>query len=61
MPKSNFLGTSDVARELGVSQRWVNNLLNDGKLKGIYVGNRWLITREDLEKYIASQKGARRK
>ena len=46
----------EVSEELGVTRRWVTELLNRGELKGMKLGPKhWAIAREDLEVFKAEQ------
>ena len=44
-----------VARELGMSRRMVTRLCSNGKLRAIYVGDRWLVLDEDLDRFKAAR------
>ena len=46
------LTPEQVAQVLGISRRTVISWLQQGKLKGIKVGNRWRVREEDLDKFI---------
>ncbi|MGI6633251.1 MAG: helix-turn-helix domain-containing protein [Bacillota bacterium] len=46
------LSPEQVAEVLGISRRTVVAWLQEGKLNGIKVGNRWRVREEDLDKFI---------
>ena len=46
------LSPEQVAQVLGISRRTVISWLQQGKLKGIKVGNRWRVKEEDLDEFI---------
>ncbi len=46
------LSPEQVAQVLGLSKRTVISWLQEGKLNGIKVGNRWRVKEEDLDKFI---------
>ena len=46
------LNVSDVCIILRVSDRTVTNLLNSGKLKGKKMDGKWVITKDNLQKYL---------
>ena len=46
-----LLGISDAAEQLGCSQRYVNKMIETGRLRASYIGNRWLIAEHDLTKF----------
>jgi excisionase family DNA binding protein len=46
------LTPEQVAQVLGLSKRTVISWLQQGKLNGIKVGNRWRVREEDLDKFI---------
>ncbi len=47
---NKILGVPDMAKELGISQTRVRQLINDEKIEGVEkVGREWAITREDFE------------
>lgn len=48
----NVLSPDEVAQVLGLSRRTVIAWLQNGKLNGIKVGNRWRVREEDLDKFI---------
>lgn len=48
----NVLTPEQVAQVLGLSRRTVISWLQQGKLNGIKVGNRWRVKEEDLDKFI---------
>jgi len=49
-----LLGTSDLARILGVSETDVVATLEKGELKGKKIGSTWRVTREALEEFLKS-------
>ncbi|HHY44929.1 MAG TPA: helix-turn-helix domain-containing protein [Firmicutes bacterium] len=48
----NVFTPEQVAQVLGLSKRTVISWLQQGKLNGIKVGNRWRVREEDLDKFI---------
>lgn len=48
----SVLSPEQVAQVLGLSKRTVISWLQEGKLNGIKVGNRWRVREEDLDKFI---------
>ena len=47
----NFYTPEEIAKELKVSKKAIYYWLNNGKLKGIKVGNLWRVTREAIEEF----------
>lgn len=58
----DFVSPSQAAKILGVSQQWVTQLIRDGKLRAIRVGQRWIIVRLVVERlrYEREQEKARK-
>lgn len=50
-----YLSPNDVARETGLHAVTVRLMARRGRLPFGRIGNRWLITREDLERHMAEQ------
>jgi excisionase family DNA binding protein len=52
-----FMTVKEVARLLRVGESTVSRLLNEGKLPGIYTGNRqgWRIRRQDVMNWTTNQ------
>jgi excisionase family DNA binding protein len=57
MDSDDFLTVEEVAAWLHLPEMTVSRLLNQGKLPGIYAGNRegWRIRRTDLETWTTNQ------
>jgi excisionase family DNA binding protein len=53
-----LLSTSEVARSLGVSQRFVKQLIQGGDLPSLKVGRLRRVTLSDLDAWIDRQRGA---
>src|SRR3982750_1590807 len=49
---ADLLTTIEAAQALGISQRTLQRLLEQGALKGSRVGRQWRFRREDLEAYL---------
>lgn len=47
-----FHTTEEVARMLKVTVTTVERWLAGGKLRGVKVGKRWLVTPQDLESFV---------
>lgn len=52
MTLSDFLTVENVSEILGVSQVSVRKWLKDGKLNGSRAGKKWLIPKEELQKFL---------
>jgi len=55
-----FMTVNDVAEKLQVHPRTVKRWLNDGKLKGVLLGDRagWRISEADFREFVADQQKA---
>ncbi len=51
-----YFTTTETAEELGITLRWVYELLDSGRLRGTRVGNFWRIKPEDLETFSHSRR-----
>lgn len=49
---SELLTTEEVAKALRVSEEAVRFWLREGKLRGLRVGRRWRIRKDDLDEYL---------
>jgi excisionase family DNA binding protein len=49
---SPWLGLSDAAKYLGVSERTVARLLDQSRIRSTFVGRRRLLHRDDLDQYL---------
>lgn len=47
-----LLKTDEVARELGKARTFVTNQIRQGKITGVKSGKEYLITRQELNKYL---------
>ena len=56
----DYMNTPQVARTLGVNIQTVRSYIRSGELPAARVGRRYVITKDDIDKFIASRKGARR-
>ena len=45
----------EVAEKLNVSIHTINKWLQEGKLKGVKVGNLWRVTETDLERFVKTE------
>ena len=45
--------TKEAADRLKISYRKILDLLKDGELKGKKVGNKWRVTEEQIQEYLA--------
>ncbi len=52
MPIPHLLEVSHVAHRLSVSQRFVRQLIRDGKLRAIWLETRWRVELSELEAYL---------
>ncbi len=53
---SDLISPKDVGKMLGVTNRWATELIRRGDIKGQKVGDRWVTTRKDVEKYMKTNK-----
>lgn len=62
MTETPYISASDAAQILGLSKRRVNQLIVDGDLSAVVIGNANAVDRASLEKYInrVNRNGARR-
>jgi excisionase family DNA binding protein len=51
----NYLTVKDVAKNFGVTEEWIRDLIQAKKIKATKIG-RWKIKPEDLEKFIKSRR-----
>lgn len=54
---TDYINTLEASKILGVSQRRVEQLCQEGKLDAIMVSRRWLIKRVSMNAYKASKEG----
>jgi excisionase family DNA binding protein len=54
-PRSEWLSTSQAGSLLGISVRAVVKAIHDERLPGHRVGDRWRISREDMEQFKAAR------
>lgn len=47
-----FFTLADLEKILKLSRRTLLKYVGDGRLKGVKIGNRWTVSRENLEKFI---------
>jgi excisionase family DNA binding protein len=52
-----LLSTADVARYLGISERFAKNLIYSGSLPSLKVGRLRRVRRDDLDRWIDRQSG----
>jgi excisionase family DNA binding protein len=55
-----YLNTPQVARKLGVNIQTVRGYIRSGELGAARVGRRYVITTDDVDRFIESRKGPRR-
>jgi len=58
--KGEYLTTFEVAEIVGLSQKHINRLLSQGKLKGQKLGNNWIMETKDI-KAIKRQRKRKKK
>ena len=49
------LTVKDIAKKFGVTEEWIRDLIQAGKIKATKIG-RWKVKPEDLEKFIKSRR-----
>lgn len=54
--ESRLISTKEAAHILGVSQRWVIHLLNQGDLDGQLLSRQWIVYQESVERYKQAKK-----
>ena len=54
--KTRLISLPEAAEMYGFDQRYLGKLVRKGRLKGHKIGNFWVTTPEDVEKYIRSRK-----
>lgn len=52
---SQIIGTKEASEILGVTTRWVIDLIKLGRLEGRQIGREWITTREAVEAYKREQ------
>lgn len=52
---SQIIGTKKASEMLGVSRRWVRELIKLGRIEGQQLGREWVTTVEAVEKYQSEQ------
>lgn len=55
---SPTMTVQELAARMGIDQSTAWRYLRDGKLPGIQVGNRWVVDRERVERFIAGKEDA---
>lgn len=58
MPEKLAWSIEEVAESTGLSRSLIYDEMNDGRLAYIKVGRRWLITRKQLDAFLANAEGA---
>jgi len=56
----DYMNTPQVAKILGVNIQTVREYIRSGELPAARVGRRYVITRDDVDRFIHARKGARR-
>lgn len=54
--KREFYGMAEIANYLGVSKETIRKLIKDGELNASRVRTKYIIKKEDIEKYSEKQK-----
>lgn len=54
--KFKMYSLQDIAKILGVTYRTVINYKNAGKIEVVKIGNRWLISEENLKKFLEGER-----
>lgn len=57
MEKDNTLSTTQAGIILGLTRRWVFELIRRGKLDAVRIGRDWRVDRDSVEAYRATRKG----
>ena len=52
MSDSDLVGTTEAAQMLGVTRQRVNQMVREGKITGVRVGNAWAFDRADIFKAL---------
>lgn len=52
MMEKEFLTVKDIAKILDITEQTARNLFNKGKIKGKFVANKYITTRDLLKEYI---------
>jgi excisionase family DNA binding protein len=55
MVSNILLGIKEVAEFMGVHQRTIYRLVNDGKIPGLKLGGKWFFDREIIKQWINQQ------
>ncbi len=50
-----YLSVRDIADKFGVTEEWIRDLIQAGKIKATKIG-RWRVKPEDLQKFIESRR-----
>ncbi len=50
-----YLSVKDIAEKFGVTEEWIRDLIQAGKIKATKIG-RWKVKPEDLQEFIDSRK-----
>lgn len=51
---SEFLSVKEAADEIGVKEDTIRSYIRQGRLKALFVGNKYRIKREEWEKFLAA-------
>ena len=51
---SKYLTVKEVSKKLGVTEKWVRDLIQAKEIKATKIG-KWRIQREDIERFIKSR------
>ena len=53
----NWITTAEAARKIGITARWVRELIDKNKLVGRLVTSRlWMVSRQSVEDYLREEK-----
>lgn len=52
MPSKDFLTVSDIAHELGLTERTIRAMFHSKKLHGRIIGGKYIMTRDALREYV---------
>lgn len=51
--KSRCYSLSDISEALGITRRTLCDYIKAGKLKGVKLGGKWIITQDNLDAFLA--------
>ena len=55
--KSRCYSLADISEALGITRRTLCDYIKAGKLKGVKLGGKWIITQDNLDAFLSGTEG----